>query len=62
MRAKAKAIVYQPDKTYQFILFYVVPLALGLLITCQSIAKADWDAQDPRLVETPLNQGWRAID
>lgn len=58
---QAKAIVYKPNETYKFILFQVVPLALGILITCQSIANANWDDPDPLLIENPVNQGWNPV-
>lgn len=58
---KAKAIPYKGNENYKFVLFFLAPLILGLLITFQSAAKAEWGPQDQLSSLSPLSQGWEEL-
>jgi len=56
---KAKAIARKPYPAYQFFLFFVAPLLLGLLLTSKSMAKAEWASLEGA---NPTNYGWTLMD
>lgn len=56
---KTKLICKTTLTQKQFFLFMVAPFLIGLMITCISLAHAEWNTTDDLcLVQSPQKQGW----
>jgi hypothetical protein len=60
---KTKSLPHKIITKDHFFLLMIVPILIGLMITFNSMAHAEWKTlKDPLLSLTPKNQGWSLVD